>query len=260
MSRFFKDVKKYGRYAFYSARSELKSEVASSYLNWLWWVLDPLCFMFIYTFIFGYVFKAAEQHFPIFIFIGLAMWDFFNRTMTNSVKIVKNNKAIVSKVYMPKYVLIFVKMIVNAFKMAVSFVIVIGMMIFCRVVPDWNLIFVVPIFIVLFVLAFGFATLLLHFGVFVEDLANVVHIGLRLLFYITGVFYRVGTRIEAPFGPLLEKCNPLAFLLSSMRDVLLYRRTPNLKLLFLWFVVGVVISAIGVRTIYKNENSYVKVI
>lgn len=260
MSRFFKDVKKYSKYAFYSARSELKSEVASSYLNWLWWVLDPLCFMLIYTFIFGVVFNAKEQYFPIFIFIGLSMWDFFNRMMTNSVKIVKNNKAIVSKVYMPKYVLIFVKMLVNAFKMFISFLIVIGMMVIWKVVPDWNVLYVIPIFIVLFVFSFGCSTILLHFGVFVEDLANVVRIGLRLLFYITGIFYRVGTRIPAPYGELAEKYNPLAFLIASMRDALIYQKTPSRKQLLLWFVVGVIISAIGVRTIYKNENSYVKVI
>lgn len=259
MIKFFNDVKKYSKYALYSARSELKAEVASSYLNWLWWVLDPMCFMLIYTFIFGYVFKASEQYFPIFIFIGLSMWDFFNRTMTNSVKIVKNNKAIVSKVYMPKYVLLIVKMFVNAFKMMISFAIVVGMMVVWRVVPDVNVIYVIPILIDLFVFAFGCGTILLHFGVFVEDLSNVVAIGLRLLFYITGIFYRVSTRLPV-YGDYMEKYNPLAFFLASMRDALIYQRTPSRKLLLLWLVVGLIISAIGVRNIYKNENSYVKVI
>ncbi len=259
MSRFFKDIKKYSKYAVYSARSELKAEVAGSYLNWLWWILDPLCFMFIYTFIFGVVFNASEQYFPIFIFIGLTMWDFFNRTMTNSVKIVKNNKAIVSKVYLPKYILLIVKMLVNAFKMMISFVIVIGMMVFWRVVPDANVIYVIPILIDLFVFTFGCGTILLHFGVFVEDLSNVVSIALRLLFYLTGIFYRVSRRLPV-YGEIAEKYNPMAFFLASMRDVLLYHRTPSRKLLLLWLAVGLLISVIGVRTIYKNENSYVKVI
>lgn len=260
IARFFRDLKKYYKYAFYSARSELKAEVAGSYLNWLWWILDPLCFMFIYTFIFGVVFNASEQYFPIFIFIGLSMWDFFNRMMTNSVKIVKNNKSIVSKVYMPKYVLVLVKTYVNAFKMMISFAIVVGMMLVWRVPVNHNLIYIIPIFIDLFLLSFGFATILLHFGVYVEDLSNVVHIVLRLLFYVTGIFYRVSKRIPAPYGEYLEKFNPLACLLSSMRDCMIYQSTPSRKLLLLWFVVGLIVTAIGIRTIYKNENSYVKVI
>ena len=260
MKRFFNDLKKYGKYAWFSAKSELKSEVANSYLNWLWWVLDPFCFMLIYTFIFGYVFKASEQYFPIFIFIGLSMWDFFNRCVTNSIKIVKNNKAIVSKVYLPKYILIIVKMYVNAFKMLISFGIVVGMMLLWRVHVTWHIIYVIPILIVFFIFTFGCTTILLHFGVFVEDLSNVVHIGLRLLFYITGIFYRVSTRIPKPYGKLLEKYNPVAFLISSMRNALLYGKAISWKWLVAWCIAVIILSIIGVRTIYKNENSYVKVI
>ena len=49
MGRFINDVKKYYNYTIYSAKSELKSEVSNSYLNWIWWVLEPLCFMMIYA-------------------------------------------------------------------------------------------------------------------------------------------------------------------------------------------------------------------
>lgn len=260
MKRFFSDTAKYGKYAVYSAKSALKSEVANSYLNWLWWVLDPLCFMLIYTFIFGVVFDGSEPYFPVFIFIGLTMWDFFNRTMTTSIKIVKNNKATVAKVYLPKYVLIYVKMMVNAFKMMISFIIVAAMMVGFKVTPDIRILYAIPILIVLAVLSFGCATFLLHFGVFVEDLSNVVQIGLRLLFYITGIFYSVSTRLPEPYGIYAEKYNPLAFLLSSMRGALLYHKSPDLLWLGFWFLVGIVISILGVRMIYKNENSYVKVI
>ena len=67
--RFIQDMKKYLPYSLVAARSQLRSEVANSYLNWIWWILDPICFMRIYTFIFGYVFNSKEAYFPIFIFI-----------------------------------------------------------------------------------------------------------------------------------------------------------------------------------------------
>ena len=38
--RFMDDMKKYWKYAVYSSRAQLKSEIANSYLNWLWWILD----------------------------------------------------------------------------------------------------------------------------------------------------------------------------------------------------------------------------
>ena len=47
---------------------------------------------------------------------------------------------------------------------------------------------------------FGCSTIVAHFGVFVQDLSNVINIVLRLLFYITGIFYNVETRL-AKFAP-----------------------------------------------------------
>ncbi|MBR5868234.1 MAG: polysaccharide ABC transporter, partial [Clostridia bacterium] len=75
------DIQKYMHYSVKAARFQLKNEVASSFLNWVWWILDPLCFMMIYTIVFGYIFKSSELYFPIFIFIGITLWAFFKRTL-----------------------------------------------------------------------------------------------------------------------------------------------------------------------------------
>lgn len=259
LGHFFRDLRKYFRYSVISAKAQLKSEVANSYLNWIWWVLDPLCFMLIYSFIFGYVFDAKEQYFSCFIFIGLSMWDFFNRNLTNSVKIVKNNKAIVSKVYFPKFILILTKIWVNGFKMLISFGIVLLMMVFFQVPLSWNIIWFIPILATLTVFSFGLACFLLHFGVYVEDLSNVVTIVLRFVFYLTGIFYNIETRLPG-FGEALNRYNPVAFLITSMRQSLIYGQTPDLWMLLAWLAVSVLIATAGVRKIYKEENSYVKAI
>ncbi|MBQ1281646.1 MAG: ABC transporter permease [Oscillospiraceae bacterium] len=257
--RFWADLKKYFRYSVISAKSQLKAEVANSYLNWIWWVLDPLCFMLIYTFMFGYVFGSKEQYFPIYIFIGLSMWNFFNATMAQSVKLVKNNKTIVTKVYFPKFILILIKIWINGFKMMISFGIVLVMMIVFRVPITWNVLYFIPIILILALFSFGCACILMHYGVYVEDLSNVVTIVLRFVFYLTGIFYNIEKKIPQ-IGTLLNRANPLAFLMTSMRNCMLYSSTPHRKLLLLWFVISLALSILGIRKIYKEENSYAKAI
>ena len=259
LKRFIDDIRKYFRYSVVSARSQLKAEVAGSYLNWVWWILDPLCFMLIYTFIFGYVFSGREQYFSIYIFIGLTMWQFFEKTLKASVKLIKNNKSIVSKVYFPKYILILSQMWVAGFKLLISFGIVALMMLINWVPVSWNILFVIPILITLMLITFGCSCFLLHFGVDVEDMANVVNIVLRVVFYMTGIFYNIEKRI-AGWGTYLNSYNPMAYLLTSMRGAVMYSTTPVIGLLCLWFAVGLILSILGVRRIYKEENSYVKAI
>lgn len=109
MKRFIADLKKYYKYGIYSGKSELKSEIANSHLSWLWWILDPLLFMLVYTFVALVVFGKGEKYFPVYVFIGLSAWKFFEKTVKQSVTLVSSNRGIVLKVYIPKFLLIFVK-------------------------------------------------------------------------------------------------------------------------------------------------------
>lgn len=260
MKRFWKDIKRYMPYAKYATQSGLKSEVASSHLSWLWWILDPILFMLVYWFIFMVIFGQKKEYFHIFVFVGLSMWNLFNKTVSGSVRIVAANRAVVTKVYIPKYFLIIILLFQNLFKMMISFGIVIVMMLWSHVPVSYNVIYVIPIFVDLILITFGVSAILAHFGVFFDDLKNITNVGLRILFYMSGIFYVITDRVNEAIATLLLKVNPVGFLIDACRSSLVYCETPHRRLILLWFVIGSVLSAIGVAIIYKNENNYVKVI
>lgn len=261
IKRFYGDVKKYMPYAIRAGRAELKSEVAESHLSWLWWVLNPLLFMCVYTFVSTVVFGKSEQYFSAFIFIGYTTYEFFSDTLKSSVKLVANNKSIVKNVYVPKVVLMFTKLYVHGFKSLVAYGLVAITMVIYRVPITWRIIYFPPLLLLVVILSFAIGTLLLNWGVYVEDLANVVRVGLRLTFYMSGVFYSIEKRIKNPFiETLLLRCNPIAFIIHQMRKCLLYATQFSVRGYFFWLAVSLVLLYIGVSTIYKNENGYVKVI
>lgn len=260
MKRFVKDIKKYWYYTRYAAKSDLKSEVANEHLGWLWWVLDPLLFMIIYSFVAAVVFKKSETYLAAFIFLGLACYDFFQKTVKQSVKLVSGNSSIVTKIYLPKFMLIIQIMLENAFKMGISLILVGGMMVIYRVPLTYRVIYAVPLFIILFLITFAVSTFALHFGVFFEDLANILNAVLRMLFYFSGVFYSIEKRVPGIYGTILLKYNPVAMVMDGMRSCVLYGKDPNFIFMGIWFVIAVLFSFLGVHIIYKNENTYVKVI
>ena len=260
MNKFFEDIKKYHRYIWFAIKSELREEVASSYLGWIWWVLEPLCLMFIYALVFGVFFKAKEQHFIAFIFLGLSFWNFFNQNLKTAVSLIKKNKSIVSKIYVPKYILLIVKQGVYLFKMMVCLLIEIGLMFFCKVNITREVLAIIPIIICLILFSFGFCCIFMHLGVYVDDLNNVINILLRFVFYLTGVFYDIGKRVHGALGRIIRHGNPLAFLIDNGRKTLLYGQKIEWKWLMIWYVVGVFLVVIGVNLIQKNENNYVKVL
>lgn len=268
--RFFKDFKRFFNYVVFSAKAELKSEVADSFLSWLWWFLDPLLFMLVYAFVAAVVFKSRVPYFMSFLFIGLNTWNFFSKTVKASVKLVSAKKMIVTKVYVPKFMFVFEKIGVYGFKMVISDLLVVVTMIIYRVPLSWKMLWIIPITLVLLVVTFGISTIIMHFGVFVEDLLNVITVVLQLGFYVTGIFYAIesiGDSVKgkltgqyAQLAPLLTKLNPMALVITDLRRVLLYNAQPHWVMLTAWFCAGVLMSYVGVKVVYKFENSYVKVI
>ena len=260
MKKFFENIRKYYKYAIRSAKAELKSEVADSYLNWLWWIIEPLCFMLIYVFVFGVVFKNNTPYFASFVFIGLTAWDFFNRMITGSVKLITNNRDLVTKVYIPKYILLLAKSFTYLFKMGISLIITFGLMIFQGVPLTWHILWLIPILMVLYIFSFGAGMILMHFGVTLSDLSNLTNIGLKMVFYLSGIFYNIKERLKGTLGFVLLRANPIAFCMNQLRETMLYGKMISIEGMLFWLVIGVALCAIGAHVIHKNENSYAKVI
>ena len=61
-------------------------------------------------------------------------------------------------------------------------------------------------------------------------------------------------------GEWIMRLNPIAGIMSQTRGALLYCDVLHIKKALIWIVLSTVISILGIKLIYKNENNYVKVI
>jgi len=260
IKRIINDVKKYRAYCFYSTKATLKSEVAGSYLNWLWWILDPLLFMLVYTFIVQVVFNKKMPNFHIYVFIGLNIWKVFNSCVVSSASLIRQNKGVLSKVYVPKFIMLLTKLFVAYFKLSVSFILVFVMCIFFGIPFSAKLLYCIPILLVLFVVTFGASSIIMHMGVYLKDLSNIMNVLLRLVYYMSGIFFDIAGGVPYPYNEILLKLNPIAFVIQSMRQVIMYQKAPDLLILTLWFFGGLFMVLLGLHWMYRHENNYVKVV
>ena len=102
----------------------------------------------------------------------------------------------VTKVYIPKYILLLSKSFTYLFKMGISLLITFALMLYQGVPFTWHMLFIIPIFIVLYIISFGIGMILMHFGVTLNDLGNLTNIALRMVFYLSGIFYNINERLK----------------------------------------------------------------
>ncbi|MDO4483519.1 MAG: ABC transporter permease [Clostridia bacterium] len=260
MNRFFKDLKCYGEYVLFAGYSQLKAEVSGSFLTWLWWILDPFLHMMVYAFISLIVFNRSEPHFIPFVFVGQCMWKFINSSLTGSVKMVRANKSVLSRIYLPKTMLLLSNMYSFFIQLMITLAITVVMCILDRVTFTWHILWTPFIVALLFLGTYGISCIFLHVGVYVKDMGNVIGIVLKLAFYMSGVFYSIPLRVPAPYGQWLLCVNPAASLINELRNVLVYGQAPDVLMLGIWLVISLLLCYIGIRLICKHEQNYIKAV
>ena len=256
--RFLKDLKEYSYLSRYMARTGLKAEVANSYLNWIWWVLEPLASMVIYYLIFSQLLGRDQEYYVAFIYAGTLLWSYFERCTLFAVSAIRINQDIVTRTYIPKPILLVSNIIFNDFKMLISAVILVLVMILQGVKPTPWILMIIPMLLLMHLLTFGVGLILMHYGVFVDDLTHAMRIAMRILFYATGVFYNLQTILPAPWGEILVRVNPIAAIIQNSRACLLYGTAPEALTVIIWFAISILLCAVGLRLCYKYENTYVK--
>ena len=260
VKKFWGDVKNYWQYTVYAAKTDLKAEVANSYLNRLWWLLEPFFNMLVYVIVFGKVMGRSVENYATFVFSALLMWNFFNKTITYSVKLVRNNRDIVTKVYIPKFILLISNMILNIYKLLFSLIVLVAMLVVFRIQIGVNIFWIIPAYGIMILLSFGAGMIFLHFGVYVDDLSYAVGILLNMLMFLSGIFYEVMVTLPRPLNTIMMCLNPVALFVDTMRNALIYNEISNLPLVGIWLLISIILCCVGVHIVYKNENSYVKVV
>lgn len=260
LKRFWKDIARYREYIMYAAKSDLNAEVSNSYLNRLWWLLEPFLNMLIYALIFGTMFGSSIENYTSFLYASLLLWNYFNRVTNSSVQLVRIYRGVVANIYIPKFVLLLSVMVLNLYKLAFSMIVLIPMLVISHVQFGPSTLLVIPACLVLVLLSFGIGMILIHFGVYMDDLSYIVTILLNMLCFLSGIFYDVIETIPEPANRFLMVANPVAVVIDTMRSALLYNRASNVMTLACWGMFGLVLSMIGVHIVYKYENGYIKVI
>lgn len=260
IKRFWMDTAHYWQYMTFAATADLRAEVANSYLNRLWWLLEPLFNMLVYVIVFGRIMGRSVENYATFVFSALLMWTFFNKTVNYSVKCVRNNRDIITKVYVPKHILLISNMILNMYKLIFSLIVLVPMLVIFKVNVGFCGFWLISAYILMILFSFGAGMILLHFGVYVDDLAYAVNILLQMTMFLSGIFYDVITSLPKPLNTMMLTLNPVSLFVDTMRNALLDNYVSNVPLLAIWIVLSMELCYIGVHIVYKNENGYVKVV
>ena len=258
LRRSFIDLKKYRHFISYSVKSNLKAELSNTVLGYLWWLLDPFLHMVIYTFLVTIIFQKSTPAFPVYVFCALLPWKVATASINQSTKCIRQNAGIIKQVYLPIFILPLNIILTNTIKLFFGMSLLLIMLLIYRIPYTWHIVEFIPIYIVFFCFFFLISLFFSHFGVLFDDMGHLV--GYLLMFWF---FSSPGMWSLELIPESLSKViwiNPNVTFFMSVRNVLMYGKSPFYRELGIWFGISMILILILIPVLYRAEKNYSKVI
>jgi lipopolysaccharide transport system permease protein len=246
-------------------KREVVGRYRGSILGILWSFFNPVFMLGVYTFVFSVVFKArwnaggdSKTEFALVLFAGLLVFNIFSECINRAPGLVLSNVNYVKKVIFPLEVLPWVVMGSAIFHSLISLGVWFMAYFIFFGLPHITVLLLplvvspLPLFII--GLSWGLASL----GVYLRDVSQFIDILTRILLFLSPVFYPVSALPEKYRYLIL--LNPLAQIIEQTRDVLIWGRIPDLKILLIYLASAGLIAWFGFAGFQKTRKGFADVL
>jgi len=256
MSRKIKDIKSSLDLSFSLAKANFKTRNEGSYLGILWYLLDPLLFFLVILMISSYITGSRAPDYPLYLIIGLVLYNFFSKTTTNSVRAIRNNPNFVTSMKLPLVALVFSGVLTFLFGHFFEIILLIFFVIFFKAsLLGVFLYFFVLIFFLVFIS--GLSLILATLGTYISDFDNIWAFFIHLLRFATPVFFifQPGTLLYN-----LNLFNPLFHFINITRGLIMNLQLPHF-LIITTLIFGSIFSLVlGLFIFNKYKNKFAELV
>ncbi|MEV8250826.1 ABC transporter permease [Microbacterium sp. NPDC076768] len=239
-----------------SAR-DLKVRYATSFLGYLWSILDPLVMSAIYWFVFTQVFRRSvgEDPYIVFLIVALLPWVWFNTSVSDFTRAFKKDARLVRSTAIPRSIWVNRIVLSKGIEFLFSMPVLVLFAVFSGAQVNWMLLWFPVAVLLQIMLLVGLGLLVAPLCVLYADLERTTALILRALFYASPVIYSFND-LPAPFDTL-GAFNPLAGIFTLYRVGFfpdLWQTTP----IVISAVMCAGIFALGVWTFGRLERPVLK--
>jgi homopolymeric O-antigen transport system permease protein len=259
----------------YLVVAEMKKRGSDTLLGNIWWVLDPVLQMVVYTVFVTILSPRKAPDYPLFIFAAILPWKWFSSVVTDATAAVIREERLIKQIAFPKIIL----PVATATGGVVGFAWGLIPLLAVALLYGRLTIFVLwlpVIAVVQYVFSLAAAIFVSAANVFFRDLGNVAGHLLRLWWFLSPSLYSLAQLDDLNFikdHPIIRDLaglNPFAILFEAYRAVLYGTEIavpagapvggPNLLLLAALLAASVVLVGLAAIFFKRLEPEFAKVI
>jgi len=231
------------------ASRTLKTRYRGSVLGVYWSLSLPLIMTAVYSLIFGTAFSKNPYYggsilnYVLACFTGLVVINFFSATTTQALTSIVGSGTLLNKIRIPVSVFPISIVCANIFQLLVG---ALPVLLIVTLVISHSLLNAIALLIPLFALIMvstGFSLLASGLFVYFRDVPHLYEVVVFILWITSPIFYPPDV-VPSIIRPYIE-LNPLVAVMNSVRQISLSGAFPDLHLLLLAVISGVVVLVVG---------------
>jgi len=226
----------------------LKAEASGLYLSYIWWILEPIIFVFAFYFVFNILLSSSQENFLLFLMCGKIPYLWFSKSVTTASSSLVANKGLISQLDISKAIFPYAAIQISLYKEWPVFLVLFVISALYGFYPSAAWLWLIPLVLVqyLIILSLGMITAILV--CIADDFRMLINMAMLFLLFISGVFFDLTAIENQNMRDLLFTYNPLSFLIDGYRSILMERGMYDLyhlaKLATFFFITTVLLHMI----------------
>ncbi len=244
-------------------RTDFKLRYQGSVLGYLWSLLRPLLLFLILYVVFVKFLRLNDNipHFPIYLLLGIVLWNFFAEMTSQSLSSVVARGDLIRKIRIPRWIIVLSSSVSALINLTLNLMVVAVFMAINGTDISQSAVWFPVMLGEIYMFALGVSLILAAAFVKYRDVGPIWEVILQAMFYVTPILYPL-TRITNTALQKLILLNPMAQAIQDIRNSVVTGHTltiaevyhsPVARLLPLG--ISVVVLLLGIMY-FKRESKY----
>ena len=256
----FKEIWRYKELLYFFTWRDLKVRYKQTAIGVLWALFQPFMTMVVFTIFFGKMAKMPSDGipYPIFVYTGLLLWQFFSSALADTSNCLVANKAIITKVYFPRLLLPISSVVTKLVDFAIASSILVCLMAYYNYLPNLIGLLILPLLLLItFMASVGFGLFLASINVKYRDVRYILPFFIQMMLFITPVIYP--TSLAGKYSWILA-INPMTGVIKAARAAILGNAPINWELLLISGIACSIMLIIGIIFFKKTERYFADIV
>jgi lipopolysaccharide transport system permease protein len=227
----------------------------STFFGFLWSFLHPLLMLLVLFLFFHARIGENINHYAIFLLIGIIHFTHFSNSTSSSMTVIQAMSQLVTNVVMPRELLVIGSVLANTVEFVIAMPICIAIAYFSGVPLSWSLALLPVLYLLEILLVLWVSFFMSCLYVFARDIGHIYQVFLRVLFFMTPVFYTAAFLGKGP-ARYLVLLNPLAYVIHFARSIILNDDFSSPRDFLIFLALNAVLVVVAIYTFKKVESKF----